>query len=65
MLPRVDETKPYSGLMVLSAKRLDRLDPSLAAARKGSIVCNYACSKSLTKLAETRGMLSQDTTAHS
>ncbi|MDO6611988.1 cache domain-containing protein [Shewanella sp. 1_MG-2023] len=57
MLPRV-ENKALSGLMVLSAKRLDRLDPSLAKLARVPLSATMRAEEP-TKLAETRGMLSR------
>ena len=57
MLPRV-ENKALSGLMVLSAKRLDRLDPSLAKLARVPLSATMRAEEP-TKIAETRGMLSR------
>ncbi|GIU49647.1 MULTISPECIES: sensor histidine kinase [Shewanella] len=57
MLPRV-ENKAFSGLMVLSAKRLDRLDPNLAELARVPLSATMRAEEP-TKLAETRGMLSR------
>ncbi|MCL1067310.1 cache domain-containing protein [Shewanella olleyana] len=57
MLPRV-ENQAYSGLMVLSAKRLDRLDPNLAELAKVPLSATMRAQEP-EKLAETRGMLSR------
>ncbi|WP_144214401.1 sensor histidine kinase [Shewanella donghaensis] len=58
MLPKIQNQEALSGLMVLSAKRLDRLDPSLAGVARIPISATLRAQEPK-KLEETRGMLSR------
>lgn len=58
MLPQIKNHKALSGLMVLSAKRLDRLDPNLAGVARIPLSATLRAQDPL-KEEETRGMLSR------
>ncbi|WP_119968076.1 sensor histidine kinase [Shewanella japonica] len=58
LLPKISNNQAYSGLMVLSAKRLDRLDPNLADLARVPLSATLRAQEPQ-KSEETRGMLSR------